>query len=132
VIFQQSHYRVGDPIFVRVGFVNNSSHSIDILAAVPPWVQVDLTITGADGKRAPQGLSDLSGYSGSGRTFSLEPGTVRYLSWKGETFIPLDHWSYRLTTPGTYKVVARAQAEGPYIVDSRMEQSTTTTLTIDP
>jgi hypothetical protein len=131
-LFQQNHYAVGEPILVRLGFKNMSSHVIDIRSGSPPWQESKLSITGPDGRPVPQGLLEIGGDDGSGRLFSISPGATQFIGWDKQDWYPLDHWSYHLTNPGTYRIVVRALASSRSTTNVEREQSTTVTITIDP
>lgn len=131
-LVQHDHYAIGEPILVRLGFKNTSSHVIDIRSGAPPWDESVMSIIGPDGRTIPAGLREIGGDDGSGRLFSIGPGATQFITWAKQDWYPLDHWSYHLTSPGIYHIVVRALASGANTTNVSREQSTTATLTIGP
>lgn len=129
-LIQHVRYGVGEPILVRLGFKNTSSHPIDIRSGAPPWQQSTVSIIGPDGRTIPPGLAEIGGDDGSGRLFIISPGATQFINWDGQEWYSLDHWSYHLTMPGRYRLVVRALPSGA-ITRVGSEQSTTVSLTIE-
>jgi len=130
-VIQRPHYRSGETIMVRLGFRNASRHIIEIRRGSPPWGMSTMAITGPDGKPMPRGLIEIGGESSKGGTDAIPPGRVQFLTW-GSEWYPLDHWSFHLTEPGTYRITVQGLAASDASISANRERSTTTTLTIDP
>ncbi len=130
-LIQRKHYRSGETIMVRLGFRNASRHVIEIRTGSPPWGSSTMAITGPDGKPIPRGLLEIGGDSGRSGTYAIPPGGVQFLNWGGEWY-PLDHWSFHLTEPGTYRITVKGLAASDASINDDREGSTVTTLTIVP
>ena len=129
-LIQRPHYTSGQTIMVRLGFRNASRHVIDIRSGVAPWITSTMTVIGPDGKPIPRGLLEIGGDDGSGRMYSIPPGGVQFFG--GNEWYPLDHWSFHLTEPGTYRITVKGLAAGIASVNVQNERSTTVTVTVDP
>jgi hypothetical protein len=129
--FQHRRYAVGEPIFVRVGLKNTSSHRIDLYYDLP-WHDCAMSVVGPDGRAVVPGLVDISAGPSSLRPYSIEPGATHIITWYQQEWYPLEHWSYNLSVPGRYRVVVRSRARGENTTNVDQEGSTTVTLTIVP
>jgi hypothetical protein len=111
-LLQRDHYAVGDPILVRLGFKNMSSHVIDIRSGALPWQESKLTITGPAGQPVARGLLEIGGGNGSGRLFSISPGATGVHRVGQPGGVSARSLELSPDQPRVYRIVVQALASG--------------------
>ena len=108
----QSVYRVGDPIRVKVTIHNNTADRYAV-HSVPPWIACELIISGSGGRIGPSSYA-LGGYPGSMLDFwDFTGGRSLVIGYDFPTaaaanspWADIKDWGYSLSEPGIIPLVA--------------------------
>jgi TonB family protein len=118
----RSVYHLGDPIWLRLTLTNKGSDEVDVPGAPPPYALVDLSVLDSRGRPLRHGDSRhwliLFRINVIRQVLTLLPGKPVVISvydsdnhWQRSDWANIKSWGYRISTPGSYTLIATPKIE---------------------